>query len=61
MEVWSPMWGGPVGPVAGQYEWATVDWSDFLQRGDEHGLTGIRFRASRGNVAMNAVEVCLQE
>ncbi len=55
------MYGGLVGPVAGQHERAAVDWSDLLQPGDAPGLTGIRFRASRGNVAMNAVEVCLQE
>ncbi len=61
LEVWSPIYGGLQGPVAGDaYAWYEVDWTDFLSPFDEPGLTGIRFRAVGGNVAVHAVEVCIQ-
>ena len=59
VEIWSPLYGGLVGPVGPQYEWLEVDWSAFLRRGDDPGLTGIRFDATRSHVAIHAVEVCL--
>ncbi len=61
LEVWSPLYGGLVGPIGGLgYEIYALDWSDFLRPGDEHGLTGIRFDATQSHVALHAVEVCLQ-
>ena len=61
LEVWSPIYGGLQGPVAGDaYAWYAVDWSDFLSPFDDPGVTGIRFRAVGGNVAVHAVEVCIE-
>ncbi len=62
MEIWSPIYGGLEGPIdGGNYQWYGVDWSELLRPGDEQGLTGIRFDATQGQVAIHAVEVCLRE
>jgi len=61
VEISSPLYGGLVGPVAGQYEWLAVDWGGLLRMGDDPGLTAIGFDAARGDVAIHAVELCLTE
>lgn len=62
LEVTSPLWGGLVGPIPfeQQYQVFEVDWSEFLRPGDQPNLTGINFEASRNNVAIHAVELCLR-
>jgi hypothetical protein len=62
MEVFSPLWGGIAGPIPGQqqYQPLQVDWSPYLRVGDRPGLTGINFEASRSNVAIHSVELCLR-
>ncbi|MCB9550172.1 MAG: hypothetical protein H6706_30625 [Myxococcales bacterium] len=62
LEIWSPLYGGLVGPIGGiDYEWYELDWSDFLSPGDDPGLTGVRFDAVQGQVAVHAVELCITE
>ncbi|MGK0361075.1 MAG: hypothetical protein ACI9U2_003393, partial [Bradymonadia bacterium] len=62
MEVFSPLWGGIVGPIPGQqdYQAFEVDWTPYVRPGDRQGLTGINFEATRSNVAISRVELCLQ-
>ncbi len=65
LEFWSPLYGGGVLEGISQefeYHWYWVDWSDYLQPGDDPGLTAIRFTPAggAGAVGLHAVEVCLE-
>ncbi len=60
VEVISQLHGGLVGPINNNnYEVFETDWSENLRPGDRQGLTAIGFDATRGRVAIHAVEVCL--
>lgn len=59
MEMWSPEWGGLIGPVDGQYQTYEVNWSDFVRQGDRFGTTAVRIRATRSHVGLANLEICL--
>lgn len=65
-EAWTPLYGSASSPTdsvsnAWPYAWTTVDFTGFVQVGDDPGLTGVRLYAgpNSNDLAIHAVELCI--
>jgi hypothetical protein len=65
-EAWTPLYGSASSPTnsvsnAWPYAWTTVDFTGFVQVGDDPGLTGIRLYAgpNSNDLAIHTVELCI--
>lgn len=62
-DVWSPLYGAKTGGPVDQdftYEWHTVDWTGYLSPSDDPDLTAIEISAASGQLALRAVEICIE-
>ena len=61
--VWSVLHGEVVaGPIDNDfvYDWYGIDWTGFLYPTDDPGYTAIRVYGSTGNLAIKAMELCVE-
>lgn len=64
--LWSPIYGDAEGGPVSQsfeYEWHSLDWSDYLHPTDDPGLTAIETYAAQGGssqLAVQSMELCVK-